>query len=45
MASKTKNAKSEKLDYRARQQRWIRIVFVIISVILILSWVLSLVAK
>lgn len=49
MAKKSKSGKaSEKkarLDHRARQTLITRIVFIVISVILILSWVLSLVVK
>jgi uncharacterized membrane protein len=47
MAKKNKSGKtSEKktrLDSRARQARTTRIVIIVISVVLILSWVLSLV--
>jgi len=37
--------KSGKMSRQARQTRTMRIVIVVISVVLILSWVLSLVAK
>ena len=49
MAKKKQSAKSPekkaRLDPRARQARTTRIVVIVISVILILSWVLSLIVK
>jgi hypothetical protein len=45
MASKSKNNKSPKTDYRARQRRTTQIVIIIVSVVLILSWTLSLIVK
>ncbi len=45
MATKNKNNKPEKMNYQARQQRWLRVTFIVVSVILILSWVLSLITN
>jgi hypothetical protein len=44
--SKSKpSSKNEKLDARTRQQRTMQIVIVVVTIILILSYVLSLVAN
>jgi hypothetical protein len=49
MAKKNKSAKTTekkaRLDPRARQARTTRIVFIVISVIIIITWVLGLVVK